>query len=330
MPAQLDVYRDWLGITETARPLNYYQLLRLGAFEDDAAKIRERYRKLNAHVRKYAAGDFAVQSQGLLNELSKAMLCLTDARRKSEYDASLGRKDDGSGRRRTFEEILLLRKVLDEAQLSKARNYAAAVGVEVRDAIVQQRLAKSEQVMPAYAEAIGLAYVELSEMPIDAALVARAPALLARQHSLLPVMIDDGQLLVASPNQLDPNAEEELRLRFDMPVRTVLCTPAGINPLIEQYYSREAAAVAEKAGQAATAKKSDPNDAPSADTPQLTPEKAAELKKRNLGISGMAFLAGFLGYQFTHAGGIVTMLIGLAIGLCLGGVMFGILSKLKK
>ena len=40
MPQQLDVYRDWLQITETARPLSHYQLLRLPKFEDDVAKIR--------------------------------------------------------------------------------------------------------------------------------------------------------------------------------------------------------------------------------------------------------------------------------------------------
>ena len=34
MAKELDVYRDWLSITETARPLNHYQLLRLKSFED--------------------------------------------------------------------------------------------------------------------------------------------------------------------------------------------------------------------------------------------------------------------------------------------------------
>ena len=56
--ATLDVYRDWLGIKEAERPLNHYQLLRLKKFEDDPEKIRGHYRKLNAHVRKYAAGQY--------------------------------------------------------------------------------------------------------------------------------------------------------------------------------------------------------------------------------------------------------------------------------
>ena len=72
MPQELDVYRDWLGVTDAERPLNYYQLLRLKKFEDDIAKIRSNYRKLNAQVRKYAAGQYGERSQQLLNELARA------------------------------------------------------------------------------------------------------------------------------------------------------------------------------------------------------------------------------------------------------------------
>ena len=250
MSTTLDPYREWLGITETARPLNHYQLLRLKKFEDDPAKVREHYRKMNAHVRKFAAGEFAKQSQDLLNELAKAMLCLTDAARKGEYDASLGRADRGPGKRRTLEQILLAQKVIDANQLAKARAYANAIGLEVRDAIVQQKLARPDVVMPAYAESLGLPYLDLADIAFDESLVRQVPAVLARQHSCAPVMVDDKHLLVASPNMLDPNVEEELRLRFGKPVRLVLCTPASINSVIERHYPREAAAAEMASGTA--------------------------------------------------------------------------------
>ena len=60
MTKTLDVYRDWLKISETARPLNHYQLLRLKKFEVDPAKVREHYRAMNLHVRKFATGESAV------------------------------------------------------------------------------------------------------------------------------------------------------------------------------------------------------------------------------------------------------------------------------
>jgi len=239
---ELDVYREWLGIAEAVRPLNFYQLLRLKQFEDQTAKIREHYRKMNAHVRKFASGDFAARSQELLNELARAMLCLTDLERKREYDASLGRKAPSSGRRRSIEEILLANQAIDQAQLQKARDYAKAVGLEVRDALVQQKAAAPDVVMLAYAESIGLPYVDLADVGVDESLVPRVPAALARQHSCVPILCDRGQVLMASPNPLAPEVEDEIHLRLNMPVRTVLCTAGSINPLITKYYARDPAA----------------------------------------------------------------------------------------
>ncbi len=245
MTKTLDVYRDWLKITDTDRPLNYYQLLRVKQFEDNTAKIREHYRAMNAHVRKFAAGEFAQQSQDLLNELARAMLCLTDKQRKAEYDATLGRKDaSGGAKGRNFEQILLASKLVDQAQLDKARNFSKAVGVDVRDALVQQKIARYEEVLPAYAESIGLPYLDLSDVPINQQLVASIPPHIARTHSCVPVMIDNNELLIASPNPLDPNVEEELRLRFSMPVRSVLCTPRNVNEVITKYVPKDASAPA--------------------------------------------------------------------------------------
>jgi hypothetical protein len=237
---ELDVYREWLGITDVDRPLNFYQLLRLKKFEDDTEKIRSNYRKLNAQARKYGAGQYGPRSQELLNELARAMLCLTDATRKAEYDASLGRKQEAK-LGRTLEEILIRRKVVDSAQLGKARNYANAVGVEIREALVQQKLAPQDVVMQAYAESVGVPFVDLDDIHIDAALVPQVPALMARQHSCAPLLIDEGVLLMASPNLLTPEVEEELRLRIGAPVRTVLCTPAQIHAVVDKHFPKEAA-----------------------------------------------------------------------------------------
>lgn len=279
MAKELDVYRDWLGITETARPLDYYQLLRLPPFTDEMPKVRAHYRKMNSHVRKFATGDYAKPSQELLNELAKAMLCLTDAQRKREYDASLGRQDAGEGRRRTLEEILLASKSIDRDQLTKARNYADAVGLEVRDALVQQKMVAPDVVMLAYAESIGLPYIELEDIGVDEQLVPQIPPTIARQHSCVPVMIDGDRLLMASPNPLIPDVEEELRLRFNLPVRTVLCTAAGINAVVAKHYPRDAAEAPAPA--AAPSKK--PAAKPAAPKkPASTPSSEERLRRRKM------------------------------------------------
>ncbi len=320
MATDLDVYRDWLGIEIADRPLNYYQLLRLKKFEDDPARIRSHYRKMNAHVRKYAAGDFAQQSQDLLNELARAMLCLTDMSRKEEYDASMGRAEKGPRKRRTFEQLLVARQVVTQEQLQKAQNYANAVGLDMRDAVVQQKFTRPEISMQIYAEAEGLPFVELADVGLDEEWVPKVPNLIARQHSCAPVMVDDGTLLMASPNLLRPDIEEELRLRLGMPVRTVICTVAEINQVIAEHFPKTAASDAPPVP-SATAGSDDAEDEEPA-------EKGSEdeFKQRRMLVTVVAYLGTLLTLFLVAQLGIF---IAVAGGAAVAGIVYGILGMFK-
>jgi hypothetical protein len=153
--------------------------------------------------------------------------------------------------------------------------------------------------MPAFAESLGLPYVDLEDISLDQSLIPRVPAVLARQHSLVPVMVDDGQLLVASPNPIDPNVEEELRLRLGMPVRSVICTPAKVNEMVGRHYSREAAVAEMAAAKGKTilpgAVPGSPADAAKPAAAQPTPTAAApplsraEAAKRGRNFAIIAF-----------------------------------------
>ncbi|MDO5580650.1 MAG: hypothetical protein Q4G69_05915 [Planctomycetia bacterium] len=241
---KIDVYKDWLKINAANRPLNYYQLLRLKTFEDDIALIRKQYRELNAYIRKFATGDYIEESQALLNEMAKAMLCLTDAERKEDYDFRLGRKKEGAETdqvgRRTFEDVLLENRVLTPEQLKKSKMYADAVGLDLEMAIIQQKHAAPENVMMAYAEANGYPFVNLDDVPVDEYYVPQINPVLARQHSFIPILSDMGKLILASPTPLDLDVEAELQQLFRMPVRCAICTPSQVNAAIAKYYPRDA------------------------------------------------------------------------------------------
>ncbi|MDR0870209.1 MAG: hypothetical protein LBN39_05385 [Planctomycetaceae bacterium] len=254
----MDVYRDWLGIQDTNRPLNYYQLLRLKPFEDDHAKIRDNYRKMNAHVRKYASGDYAAQSQALLNELAKAMLCLTDADRKLEYDVSLGRKVERKSFRRTLEEILIANNVVPQEKMKKVKGYADAVGIDLHEAVLQQKDIAAEEVMLAYAESVGLPFVNIEDVGVDEELVPQVNPNTARLHSFVPLMVDKGQLILVSPKPVNPDVEEELRMIFAMPVRSTICTPAEINAAVIKYYPKDAVQLVRKGTSTTAAAKAEP------------------------------------------------------------------------
>ncbi|MDR2643050.1 MAG: general secretion pathway protein GspE [Planctomycetaceae bacterium] len=280
----VDVYRDWLKIGAENRPLNFYQLLRLERFEDDIEKIRKNYRQLNAHVRKFASGDYIEESQKLLNELAKAMLCLTDSTRKLEYDISLGRKVGVVKARRSLEEILLANQIVPPDRMKQVKSYADAVGIDLQEAVLQQKLGTQETVMLAYAESVGLPFVSIDEIGVDEEIAAQINPNTARHHSFVPLMIDRGQLLLASPKPVNPDVEEELRMIFEIPVRSTICTSAEIIPAIAKYYPRDAIQLIRKKDgtktAATTTKTTAPNTAKTTKVEPAAPMSDDDKKKR--------------------------------------------------
>ena len=117
-------------------------------------------------------------------------------------------------------------------------------------------------------------YVDLAETGVDETLVLQLPAPVARNFSCVPVMIDEGQMLIASPNPLNPDMEEHLRHRLGMPVRSVFCTPSGVNAAIDKYYSREALQAAAAAGKSAPASASSSAPAKPKDSKKSKPAAA--------------------------------------------------------
>ena len=236
----IDVYTQWLKIPEDQCPPNHYQLLRLVQFEDDFEKIAKFYKKLNHHVRKYATGQYVLESQELLNELAKAKLCLTDPERKREYDEGLGREFpeelDEFGRR-PMENVLRDQGHISREQVKELQEYAEARGLSIRDAAVQMKLVEPDVAAQALAESLGLPYLDLEDVYPDDSVLDRVPRNLVRRNSILPLFVDDDTLLVACVDEPTHELEEELRLRFEMPMRAVLAVPLAVNQGISKYYS---------------------------------------------------------------------------------------------
>jgi len=344
----LDVYKDWLGIETAERPLNHYQLLKLKPFEDNTLLIRKQYRTLNAHIRKYATGDFIDESQALLNELAQAMLCLTDAERKTDYDASLGRTTENIRQRKTFEDILIASKVCTPEQVKKAKGYADAVGLDVYQAALQHKLAPPETIMLAYAESIGLPFISLDDIGVDTEYAPQIPPAMARQHSFVPVMVTDGKLLLASPTPVSPDVEQELRMLFDMPIRSVICIPTQVNDAIAKYYPKDAKQLFAKKNsaddmaksvenffeQAALDRKANRSKAKKEQEEEAAPISEDAAKQRlqytivafNFGvmaIAGTLYYSGILGKNAL----LLPIIGGLLGGAIIGGLTYFLLSK---
>jgi hypothetical protein len=236
----MDFYKEWLGIPEGPRPPDHYELLRVRRFEDDTDKIRAHYKKLNGHVRKYATGQYSIQSQELLNELAKAMLCLTDPERKRDYDESLGREfeaeRDAFGRMPLLD-VLVAKGDISRDQKREVEEFSQKRGLSMRDAVVQMKLVPPDKAARALAQQLGFSFVELEDMVPEDNALDRVPRGLVKKHSFVPLFIDDDRLLIACADEIEHELEDELRLRFGVSVRPVIATPRAINQAIAQYYA---------------------------------------------------------------------------------------------
>lgn len=236
----LDVYKEWLGIPDGPRPPDHYQLLRLVQFEDSTDKIRKNYKKLNGHVRKYASGQYSNQSQVLLNELAKAMLCLTDEELKLEYDRSLGRVVDDRDEtgRRPMTAYLQDDGAISSDQAREAKAHADRTGLSLRDALVQLKMVDHETAARAYASEIGHAYVDLADLIPENDAMDMVPKNVVRRHNCLPLFVEDTAVVVACVDEPDMELQDEIRLRFDKPIRPVIASGKSINQAIATNYAQ--------------------------------------------------------------------------------------------
>ncbi len=334
--SEIDVYKEWLGIPEGVRPPDHYTLLRLVQFEDDIDKIRGNYRKLNAHVRKYSTGQYLLRSQELLNEMAKAMLCLTDPDGKHEYDLSLGRAPSATEDEepKTVLEYLVSKSLVKRSQVSEIEHFAEARGLNHRDAVVQMKLVEPIDATRALAVELRLPFVDLEDMLPEDHVLDMIPRRVVKKHSCLPLFEDRGRLLVACIDEPSPALEDEIRMRCGHPMRAVLAVPRAVNQAIAKYYApgmRDEAATPDepetkssaKAGKSPKSKAEKPKAEPTVKSAPLSDDE----RKQRMQLSLIAICWATIGtvavFYFTKSdlGTFKQMLIAGVVGGVVAGVL---------
>lgn len=89
MSDAFDPYYTWLGISPKDQPPNHYRLLALDPFEENPNVISHAASRQMTYVRTFQNGEHAEASQGLLNHISAAKLCLLRPETKAAYDGRL-------------------------------------------------------------------------------------------------------------------------------------------------------------------------------------------------------------------------------------------------
>ncbi|MBI3011063.1 MAG: type II secretion system ATPase GspE [Candidatus Omnitrophica bacterium] len=133
-------------------------------------------------------------------------------------------------------ELLLEHGALKPEQLQQAQAEAAKTGEPLKRVIVRRGLMGEEDLSALVAAQSGVTAVDLSNYLIKPEVIQLAPEALARRHTLIPVFKIGDSLTVAMEDPLNFFAVDELRLKTQCEIKTVVASETSIRQAIDQYY----------------------------------------------------------------------------------------------
>ncbi|WP_029287144.1 GspE/PulE family protein [Cellulomonas sp. HZM] len=122
-------------------------------------------------------------------------------------------------------EILLEEGLVTEGQLLAALDETQSTGSSLGRTLVEFGVLTEGQLVQALAAQVGMRFVDLDDFQVDRMAVALVPAALCRRYTVLPVALENGQVLLATADPGNVMAVDD--------VRTV--TGRGVIPVIATY-----------------------------------------------------------------------------------------------
>ncbi|MBN9605865.1 MAG: Flp pilus assembly complex ATPase component TadA [Actinomycetales bacterium] len=134
----------------------------------------------------------------------------------------------------SLSEILIIRGLMPIETIDQVSGEPGADEAQVRE-LVERGILTESQVASARAAELGLAFVDLTEFPVDRSAIALVPAGLVRRHDVLPIGRDGASLLLAMSDPHDVLALDDVRASVPMPVRPVLAERSDLLAAINRF-----------------------------------------------------------------------------------------------
>lgn len=128
-------------------------------------------------------------------------------------------------------EVLIRQGLLTVDQGDQVRKQAN--GHRFDQAVIEMGLLTEEQTLRAFAEELGMKYVELKDVDIDPELLSLFPTSTIYRHSLLPLRRDNGRVEVATSDPFDLEALDELSALSNLRLEPVLARRDDVVQLIK-------------------------------------------------------------------------------------------------
>ncbi len=139
--------------------------------------------------------------------------------------------------------VLKLGEALTELNLLSAEQLNEALDLQKQDrkkplgeVLLELGYLSKDQLYQVLSQKLGIPAVDLSKFRIDPAVLKALPDDLVRKYLVVPLCYDQGSLVVAMANPLDPEPIERVRFMTQGRAMPVMATAADIMAIINQYY----------------------------------------------------------------------------------------------
>jgi len=129
--------------------------------------------------------------------------------------------------------------VLTHEDLLRAQADAERGGQPLRLSLVKLGMVSARQMQEAVGRSLGIPAVDLRELPPDPEALRIVPAELAYRHQVVPLRVQDGEVVVATADPFNLEALDDIRMVTGKEVNPVLADAAEIQRIVEEAYMKE-------------------------------------------------------------------------------------------
>ncbi len=156
-------------------------------------------------------------------------------------------------------QLLVRAGLIDDMQLQACLDTQSREGGKLGEILVRDLLLTDEQIASTLAQQKGLDHVNLASYHIDRAVVTMLPLRTARRRQILPLDIENGELVMAMADPLDVEAIDEAEIITGLKVRPVVASATQVKMAIEKFVAgADALQELEIVGRIAEASEDDP------------------------------------------------------------------------
>lgn len=136
--------------------------------------------------------------------------------------------------------LLLQEGLLTQAQLDAALDDQQASNRQLGRILIDGGIITESDLVRMLARQVGLEYVDLGEVQIDAGLATMIPEAVARRHQALPIGRDGDRLIVAMADPSNVFALDDIRAITGADITSVVTTSTQLNEVLDRYHRLDA------------------------------------------------------------------------------------------